>query len=562
MKYNPIAKKYEDDILTGRIKSGKLFRLAIERHRRDLKEGHKRGLYFSHEKGQEILDFADIINIEPDTPIKLAPFQVWELYVFYGWRREDGRRRYRSKFKTMARKNGKTPIESLQILFHLTVERLFRAEAYVSATKEDQSKIAFDDAKAMLEYSPELQEYLSSSATTIYNSETKSMFQFLTSNPKTADGTRPSYAVIDEYHEFDNDDMLKKLRTGMIHRKEPIFNIVTTRGSDKGKPLFKKEQKIYIPILKGLINDDSILVIIYSLDPEDVDEDDGNGWKNPENFIKANPMIGHLLDLQDMISEMNTAILEGEEAIVGFKTLNLNMWVDAAKTWIEDDIWMKNGSPLDLGDYEGRECYGGLDLAKRDDFISFCLAFPREDVNEEEFDLFWFHWIPEETMKKRIAQGMASLREWIGDGVIFATEGNVTDYDEVERKIKECFDRFDLRGISYDKHNAGNLDTNLEKYGIEMNVFAQTLRNFSQPTKFFKNCVLQERLNHGNNPVMRWQMSNAVEISNTNEDVRISKKHSREKVDGVITGIMSLGEYQRHNWAEEEEEPGIFFFDV
>jgi phage terminase large subunit-like protein len=558
MKYNPIAKKYENDILTGKIKSGKLFSLAIERHRRDLKEGHKRGLYFDHEKGQQILDFADVVNLEPDILIKLAPFQVWELYVFYGWRRADGRRRYRTKFKTMARKNGKTPIESLQILFHLTVENLFRAEAYVSATKEDQAKIAFDDAKAMLEYSPELQEYLEASATSIFNPETKSKFQFLTSNPKTADGTRPSYAVIDEYHEFDNDDMLKKLRTGMIHRKEPVFNIVTTRGSDKGKPLFQKEQKIYIPILQGLVEDDSVLVIIYSLDQEDVDADDGKGWMNPENFVKANPMIGHILNLEDMVNEMNAAILEGEEAIVGFKTLNLNLWVDAAKTWIEDDVWMRNGSPLIFDEYEGRECYGGLDLAKRDDFISFCLSFPKEGKEPVEFDSFWFHWIPEETMKKRIAKGMHSLREWIAEGWIYVTEGNVTDYDEVEGFIKECFDRFDLRGISYDKHNAGNLDTNLGSYGIEMNVFVQTLMNYSEPTKFFKNCVLQRRLNHGNSPVLRWQMSNAVEINDTNENVRISKKHSREKVDGVISGIMSLGEYQRKNWEEQESNPFIF----
>jgi phage terminase large subunit-like protein len=563
MKYNPIAKQYEDDILSGRIKSGKLLRLAIERQRRDLKNGHERGIYFSHEEGQKILEFAEVTHLSPDEPIQLAPFQVWELYVFYGWRKEDGRRRFRSKFKTVARKNGKTPLESLQILYHLTVENLFRAEAYVSATKEDQAKIAFDDAKFMVEYSPELQEYLSTSATTIFNNENKAKFQFLTSNPKTADGTRPSYAVIDEYHEFDNDDMLGKLRTGMIHRKEPIFSIVTTRGTDKSKPMYAKEERIYIPILKGIILDDSVFIMMFSLDEEDLDipkgeEDNPNaGWKNPKNFIKANPMLGHILNLEDMIKERDNAILEGEESIVKFKTLNLNMWVDAAKTWIEDEIWMRHGTELNIADYEGKECYGGLDMAKRDDFISFCLTFPRKVGDTVHFDKFWWHWIPDATVRKRIANGMHNLREWLKDGWIFTTEGNVTDYTQIEKHIKECFDRFDIRGISYDRHNIGNLDTNLVEYGVNMRPFAQTIMEFSEPTKFFKNSVKQGRINHGNNPVMRWQMTNAVEIIDTNENTRISKRHSREKVDGVIAAIMATGEYQSQNWGENEG-PSIY----
>ena len=553
-KYNPIAKNYEDDILSGKIKSGKYLRLAIERHRRDLKEAHKRGLYFSHEEGQKILDFAEVVNIAPDEPIKLAPFQVWELYVFYGWRRSDGTRRFRSKYKSVARKNGKTPLESLQVLFHLTVEELFRAEAYVSATKEDQAKICFDDAKLMLEYSPELQEYLSASATTIFNESSKSKFQFLTSNPKTADGTRPSFAVIDEYHEFDNDDMLGKLRTGMIHRKEPIFNIVTTRGSDKGKPLFQKELKIYVPILQGIVEDDSTLVIIFSLDKEDLEiskeeEDNPNaGWKNPDNFIKANPMIGHILRLEDLIEERDRAIREGGEAIVKFQTLNLNMWCDAAEAWIEDDVWMKNGSEINQEELEGLECYGGLDMAKRDDFISLCLVFPESSGENFTFKALWWHWIPEDTVKKRVDMGMHSLRDWIKKGLVFSTKGNVTDYDEVEAFIKACNERFVIKGISYDKHNIGNMDTNLINNGITMNVFVQTMPNFSEPTKYYKNSVKQGRFNHGNNPVMRWQMSNAVEINDTNENIRISKKHSREKVDGVISAIMAIGEFQTQNW--------------
>lgn len=536
--YNPIAKAYENGVLSGQIPAGELLKLAIKRQRDDLKNGHQRGLYFDHDAGQQIIDFCEVVNIAPEEPIKLADWQIWELYTFYGWKRRDGTRRFRFKYKSVARKNGKTPIESVQVLYHLTVEGLFRAEAYVSATKEDQAKIAFDDAKLMLEFSPDLHDYLSSSATSIFNGDNRSKFQFLTSNPKTADGTRPSFAVIDEYHEFDNDDMIGKLQTGMIHRKEPILNIVTTRGTDKAKPCFQAEQKVYIPILKGIINDDSTFVLIYSLD-------DGDEWEDPNNWAKANPMIGHILQLDNLKAAYKKAKLQGPEHLVKFKTLNLNMWCDAPVTWIEDEIWQAGGEEIEQEDFENRECYGGLDLAKRDDFCSLCLIFPRPNTNPAEFDAFWWHWIPEDTVRTRVENGLSSLREWIEKGYIIVTEGNVTDYDVIEQVIKELSGRFNIQGISYDQHNIGNLATNLSNYGVEMNIMAQNITTLSEPTKQLKYAIKEGRFNHGFDPVMRWQISNAVEIQDNNDNIRITKdkKRAKEKVDGVIAAVIAMGEY-------------------
>ena len=538
MTYNPIAKQYENDVLSGVIPSGKLLRLAIERHRKDLKNGHKRGLYFDHEKGQQIIDLAGILNLGPDLPFDLAPWIIWEKYVYYGWRRADGTRRFRFKYKSVARKNAKTPAESLEIINHLLFTDLFRAEAYVSATKEDQAKIAFDDAKMILEFTPDLQEVLSASATSIYNTDNRAKFQFLTSNPKTADGTRPSLAVIDEYHEFDNDDMIGKLQTGMIHRKEPMLNIVTTRGTDKTKPCYQAEQKVYIPILKGIVDDDSTFVLIYSLD----DEDD---WIDSANWVKANPMIGFILTLENLKEAFKKAKLQGPEHLIKFKTLNLNMWCDAPITWIEDEIWQASGRKVKKEDFRGKGGYGGLDLAKRDDFCSFCLTFPHTEGETVHFDSFWWHWIPQETVTRRIENGLSSLREWIGEGYIIVTEGNVTDYDIIEQTIKDIHDEFVILGCSYDQHNIGNLATNLTNYGVEMNIMLQNMMTLSHPTKELKYAIKEGRYNHNFDPVMRWQISNAVEIVDSKENIMITKdkKRAKEKVDGVIASVIAMGEY-------------------
>ncbi|WP_420150181.1 terminase large subunit [Spirosoma sp.] len=566
--YNEIAKQYEDDILSGKIPSGKLLRHAIERQRRDLKEGHKRGIWFDHDAGQRFLDFTELVNIGPDTPIQLAPCQVWEKYVFYGWKRDDGRRRFRYKYKSCARGNGKTPIESLGILYHLTVDGPFKAEAYVSATKEDQAKIAFEDAKNMLEFSPELQEALDASAETIYNRSRKSKFSFLTSNPKTADGKRPTYAVIDEYHEFENDGMLDKLETALLKTANPIMNIVTTRGKNKFGPCFESENNFYIPIVKGILENDEVFVLIFSLDEEDMKDKDKKSkaapWRNPANWFKANPMLDRLLRIDDMASALKKATQKGASTLASFKTLNLNMWVDAESAWIEDEIYQAGGQEIQLEDFKNKRCFGGLDLAKRDDFCSFALVFPREDceTGKEEFDAFWWHFIPKETVAKRVDKGLSSLLDWIEEGYIIETEGTVTDYNVIEEHIKEMFIDYPMTALGYDVHNIGNLAINLEEYGINMLMVPQTINELSEPTKLLKYSLLEGRFNHGFDPVMRWQTANAVEISGNNECIRLTKdsKRSKGKIDGLIAAINALRVYQddqKNNTANVYDDRGF-----
>lgn len=558
MTYNAIAKQYEDDVLSGAIPAGKLLIAAINRQRKDLKAGHKREIWFDHEAGQNILDFAELVNIGPDTPIVLAPCQVWELYVFYGWKRNDGRRRFRYMYKSCARGNGKTPLESLKVLYHLVIDGPYKAQVYVSATKEDQAKIAFNDAKNMLEFSPDLAEALGTSAKSVFNTENKAKFGFLTSNPKTADGTRPTFAIIDEYHEFDNDDMIGKLETGLIKTPNPILDIVTTRGTDKSKPCYQAELKFYIPIVQGVIQNDAIFVLIFSLDPEDIEHKDKDAkqvppWHNPATWHKANPMLEHLLRLDDMEEALKKATQKGAVALSTFKTLNLNMWVDAAEAWIEDDLYQRSGQTVDIKAFRNRGGYGGLDLAKRDDFCSFCLTFHRKEEDKDYFDSFWWHWIPQETIKRRIEDGLVSLPEWMEAGYIIATPGTVTDYDIVERDIKAIHDLYNILGCSYDQHNIGNLATNLTNYGIAMNIMPQTMMVLSEPTKQLTYAIREGRYNHGFDPVMRWQATNVVIITDSKENIMITKdkKRAREKVDGWVAAVIAYGEYLTQTMSDD-----------
>lgn len=559
--YNPIVKQYENDVLSGNIVAGELLKLAIKRHQNDLVNGHKRGLYFDHSAGQHILDFFELLNLAPETPFTLQPWQMFRLYALYGWKRTDGRRRFRYAYLSVARKNGKTPLSSGEILYHLYFSGIYRAEAYVSATKEEQAKIAFNDAKNIISCSPDLEGVFGSTATTIFCEETGSKFQFLTSNPKTADGTRPSFALIDEYHEFSTADMLTKLRTGQVHHKEPLFSIVTTRGSHKDWPCYEDERRVYIPILKGSVENDQTFVLIFSQDSEDE-------FERPETWSKSNPMLGTILDPEKLIEERNTAILKGEEAIVGFKTLNLNWWCDAPQTFIPEVIWNKSAKfSFSQELLYNRQCWAGLDMGATNDFCAFSLYFPPEDWQDydqyqdtetekmqyvrtparipgQHFALWWF-WIPEFRFENRIANGMHSLRDWRKTGYIKLLDGNVIDPTEIEQDIKAILNKFNIRSMAYDRYNATSTAISLQKYGLPVFEFPQTMPMFAEPTKAFRDLVLKERFNHGQNPIATWMMRNAVPITDTNGNIKITKdeKRSVDKVDGIIASIMSIGAF-------------------
>jgi phage terminase large subunit-like protein len=50
--------KYAEDVVAGRVLTGKPARWACERHFRDLETGRERGFYFDEQKAAEFLRFA------------------------------------------------------------------------------------------------------------------------------------------------------------------------------------------------------------------------------------------------------------------------------------------------------------------------------------------------------------------------------------------------------------------------------------------------------------------------------------------------------------------------
>jgi len=64
-----------------------------------------------------------------------------------------------------------------------------------------------------------------------------------------------------------------------------------------------------------------------------------------------------------------------------------------------------------------------------------------------------------------------------------------------------------------------------------------------QPVKELEKLIYSGSLNHFNNPVMRWMMSNVVTETNPEGRIKLSKAKSENKIDGVVALANAIGEW-------------------
>lgn len=188
---------------------------------------------------------------------------------------------------------------------------------------------------------------------------------------------------------------------------------------------------------------------------------------------------------------------------------------------------------------EGRVCYGGLDLSSTTDLSAFVLTFPPEEEGEP-YQVLPFCWLPADNMRERVRRDMVPYDVWSQAGFLELTPGNVIDHTFIIRRILELADRFDVREINFDRWGSTQVSQALENEGITPVQFGQGFKSFAAPTKQLLALVKQKRLAHGSHPVLRWCVSNLQVEVDAAENVKPSKKTSRERIDLAVALIMSL----------------------
>lgn len=535
---------YVQDVLSGKRIAGKSEKAAVQRYLNDKRTALDKGFFIDTKAGERAVNFIQKLKHTKGKwagqPLLLEPWQKFIVFNLFAWKRADGSRRFRYAYVELARKSGKTAMAAGIALYMLYAEREPRAEVYSVATVKDQAKLCFNDAVAIVKNTA-LSQRMRIFRDSILYEQLGAYFKPLSSDDGIHDGYSPYCVIVDEYHAHKDNGMLDVMRSGMGARVQPLVFIITTAGFNKNYPCYAYRQNAK-NVMAGIVNDDSLFSMIFEMDAED-------DWTDPQNWPKANPNLGVSVDYEYLAGAVKDA-QNRPEAVRGVKTKNLNMWVDAETTWILDEVWAKCAGAFGISELEGLKCWGGLDLSNVSDITAFVLLFEYKD----KFALIPKFWIPEEKLQEKIAKENVGFAEWVDKGYVTVTPGNVTDYDFIKADIFAMAQKYDIISIAYDRWNSSQTVIQMQDEGLEMSPFGQGYGSMSAPTKEFEKMVLLEKMEHFNNPVLRWMLASTVIQVDPAGNMKPDKRKSSQKIDGIVASIMALGEMMTCK-AKEEKNP-------
>lgn len=555
MSHVAAANRYIKAVLSDKIPACQFVKLACQRQLDDLKAS-KDPAYpyrFDTARAEKICKFIECL---PHTKgvwaqrgelITLEAWQSFGYSTIYGWvKKSDGLRRFREVYWEVPRKNGKSVIGSCTGLYMLVADGEFGAEVYSGASTEKQAWEVFRPAKLMAERDEDFRSYygVQVNAKTLNVPGDMSRFEPIIGKP--GDGSSPSCALIDEYHEHDTDDLYSTMITGMGARSQPLAFIITTAGSNIGGPCYAKRSDV-IKILEGSYDAPDVFGCVYTLDP-------GDDWTTSEALQKANPNYGVSVSAEFLLAEQRKAI-QSAYLQNNFKTKHLNIWCSSSAAYFNMQGLEGCIDPtLDINDFAGEECIVPLDLASKVDMAGLIAMFRREIDGLYHYYAFPRFYLPDETAYDPKNK---QYQAWANGELLTVTSGNIIDYEWIERDLLQWAGQFEVKEVPFDPWNATQIATRMEAEGLTMVEIQQNVRNMSAPMKELDALIRAKRFHFDGNMILKWMFSNVVAKVDANDNVFPRKERNENKIDGVVGVIMGLNRWMAQT--DDTAEPRIRF---
>jgi phage terminase large subunit-like protein len=522
-------------------------RAANDRKLCELPGGHPKGFYFDTAEADRCVQFVERFCKHhkgewAGQPLLLQEWQKFCIRETYGWRRADGTRRFRISYREVARKNGKTEQAAAEGNLLTIADRENGAEVYATATKEDQAKIVWLTAREQVRQSPELRQWVRPRQKALICERLTSIFRPLGADSSTLDGLNPHGHICDEMHAHKKRGVWDVMITGMGARRQPLTIVITTAGVYDPESIGWELHTHAQQVLDGVVEDDTFFCIIFAAD-------EGDDWKDPATWYKANPNLGISVKY-DYLAEQCERAKKTPSSLNPFLRLHLNIWTQQVTRWIPIDAWNLCASFVDrnLEAHKGRIGYGGLDLSTKLDITSLCITLPAPG---EMYDMLWWFWVPEELVRERARTGKRpDYDAWVRDGWLITTPGNVVDYGFIRKQINDIRKIIKIRQLGFDPWNATQLANDLVSDGFSTDSDAkkeqliemrQGMKTLSEPSKKFEALIMDGKIRHGGNPIMQWMIDNMAIRRDANDNIAPDKKSAAGKIDGGVAAIMSLG---------------------
>jgi len=546
-KHETSVNEYVAGVLDGAIVSGQLVRDACQRHLDDLANAEELGIYFDTNAANQACDFFPVLQHTDGQyaghPFDLYPWQCFVVWNLFGWKRKsDGSRRFRSTYISVARGNGKSPFAAalILLLFGFDVPIEARAECYTAATKREQAKIVFDQAKRYVErWGKSGEKYIQVLKTNLNIPANGSKLEPLGSDSKNTDGLVIHGVVLDELHAWreQHRELYEKLETAMGKRRQPMMITITTAGSEESD-LWAEQYDFSRNVVdrSSTIDATDHFAFIAQIDEKD-DPLDESVWP------KANPMLEYGVVKIDHLRSMADKAKGSPQTRLSFQRYHTNRMAVSFSKAISPEDWAQGNSPLP--DLAGLECYAGFDMGYTDDLSAFCYVFPLDIVDVDGIPKYKYAidpdiWVPKGTNRDLTRE---PWRGWVNQGLIKVCDAAGHDPYYAQEAFKRRTKRHRVKSLAFDPMNFKDTATRMaNEFGVPLYEFHQTAAKYHEPTQEFLRAVRQGRVIHGGNPVLAWCAQNLVVVDNAMDHTKPSKKRSQDKIDPLVAAIMALSE--------------------
>lgn len=473
-------------------------------------------------------------------PVRLELFQKAFISALFGFvDSETGLRKYREAFFMVARKNGKSTMLAGIALYMMLADGEAGAEIYSVATKKDQAKIIFDEVCHMVSQSPYLRKHIKKRKADLYFSAAMSKMQALGKNSDTLDGLNSSCVIIDELHGIKDRNLYEVMKQSQSARRQPLLVMITTAGTVR-ECIFDDTYEYACKVVDGVINDPTFLPIIYELDAK-------AEWTDPAAWFKANPGLGRIKKLEDLVAKVERA-KQSPKDLSGILCKDFNIRETRYNAWLDFDS-INNEETFSLEDFRGAYAIGGADLSLTTDLTCATVLMMHPETHKRY--IHQMYWLPEENFTQRVEQEKIPYDKWLEAGLVRLCKGNTINYSDVTAWFLEIVKEHGITPlwVYYDSWSARYWVEEMEGYGFPMERCIQGAKTLSLPMQNLGADLQAKKVVYNNNPILKWCLTNTgIQEDRNGNIVPVKNSSAKRRIDGTASLLDAyVGLYEHYN---------------
>lgn len=510
---------------------------------------------FNNELAQKVIAFIETLPSpeDPNSTIVLEQFQKDFFVKIFGPITTNSKdeivRAVRQAVMSIPRKNGKTTvIAALVIAYMVGPLSRYNQQIISAAFDREQAGIIYRTCKAIIDADPELSKYLRcvDSGKRILCPRNSSSYHSISSEARSKHGLNPSVIIFDELAQMGtNRELYDVLASSQGAQKQPLFIVISTQApSDEA--LLSQLIDYGRSVNAGDIIDETFVLCEHSCPTDEELAVRGLTIWDEEVWYECNPALGSFRSIDEMRNYAQKA-KNSPSMEMSFRNLYLNQRTAAQAVFVIPSIWNKCNKQFKLEDLYGRPVHIGIDLSSRNDLTSLAMGI---DIDSRNYALHCMSFLPADSVSELARLSRAPYLDWIANGYMKTTPGSTIEYSFVAAYLLELTRLFDVRRINFDRWRWDILKNELLKLDPGFNTellkpHGQGYKDMSPAVEKVEELLLNQRVTHGGNPVLRWAFANAVLDKDAAGNRKLTKAKSYGKIDPAVASIMALGSFER-----------------